>query len=138
MITGAAVTGIWGFIYFALFSTGVSSIAFIAIALSLVPHAFIYGPQGAFIAESFTGSLRMSGASVGYQLASIIAGGPAPLIATAIWAATHNGFFIGLYILGCSVFGIVAMVLLKDRYRDDITVEYDEGARAAAPQVSSS
>ncbi|MBO0728667.1 MAG: MHS family MFS transporter [Acidimicrobiaceae bacterium] len=138
MIAGAAVTGIWGFIYFALFSTGVSAVAFIAIALSLVPHAFIYGPQGAFISESFTGSLRMSGASVGYQLASIIAGGPAPLIATAIWAATHNAFFIGLYILGCSVFGIVAMVLLKDRSKQDITVEYEEGARAAAPQVSSS
>jgi MFS family permease len=138
LIAGASVTGIWGFVYFAMFSTGVPTIAFIAIALSLIPHAFIYGPQGAFIAENFTGSLRYSGASIGYQLASIVAGGPAPLIATGIWAATHNGLFIGLYILVCSIVGIVAMVLLPDRSKEDITVEYDERAPAAAPQVSSS
>jgi MFS family permease len=137
LIAGASVTGIWGFIYFALFSTGIPAVAFVVVALSLVPHAFIYGPQGAFIAENFTGSLRYSGASIGYQLASIIAGGPAPLIATGIWAATKNGFFIGLYILLCSVLGIIAMVLLRDRYKDDVTVEYDEERAPAAPQVSS-
>ena len=136
LIAGASVTGIWGFVYFALFSTGNPTIAFVVIALSLVPHAFIYGPQGALIAEAFTGSLRYSGASIGYQLASIIAGGPAPLIATGIWAATHNGFFIGLYILLCSVLGIIAMVLIRERSKEDITVEYEERA-PATPRVAS-
>jgi MFS family permease len=137
LIAGASVTGIWGFVYFALFSTGNPIVAFIVIALSLIPTAFIYGPEGAFIAENFTGSLRYSGASIGYQLASIIAGGPAPLIATAIWAATRNGIFIGLYILVCSIVGIIAMVLLPDRSKEDISVEYEERAPAAR-QVSSS
>ncbi len=36
-------------------------------------------PQAALIAESFTGRLRDSGSSLGYQLASIIAGGPADI-----------------------------------------------------------
>lgn len=40
-----------------------------------------YGPQAALITESFTEHLRYSGSSLGYQLASVIAGGPAPLIA---------------------------------------------------------
>jgi hypothetical protein len=52
----------------------------------------MYGPQAALIAESFTPRLRYSGASLGYQLASIIAGGPAPLIATALFARYHSGY----------------------------------------------
>ena len=54
--------------------------------LSLVPHDMMYGPQAALIAERFTGRLRYSGASLGYQLSSVIAGGPAPLIAAALFA----------------------------------------------------
>ena len=59
-------------------------LVFIAIVLSLIPHDMQYGPQAALIAEAFTPRLRYSGASLGYQLASIIAGGPAPIIATAL------------------------------------------------------
>ena len=55
------------------------------------------------IAESFTPNLRYSGASLGYQLASIIAGGPAPIIATALFAAYHTGYAIAIYIAACAV-----------------------------------
>src|SRR5262249_36645534 len=79
---GAATVGVFGFIYFGMVNTGSLVLIFIAIILSLVPHDMMYGPQAAMIAESFTGRLRYSGASLGYQLASVIAGGPAPLIAT--------------------------------------------------------
>ena len=58
--------------------------------ISLVPHDMLYGPQAALIAESFTGRLRYSGSSLGYQLASIIAGGPAPLIATWLFGTYHS------------------------------------------------
>ena len=81
-LLGAATTGVFGFIYFALLNTMVPGWIFLAIMLSLIPHDMMYGPQAALIAESFTGRLRYSGSSLGYQLASIIAGGPAPLIAT--------------------------------------------------------
>src|SRR2546423_10530854 len=82
-IAGAALTGIYGFIYFGLLNTGSALLVFVAIALSLIPHDMQYGPQAAMIAESFPARLRYSGASLGYQLASIFAGGPAPLIAGA-------------------------------------------------------
>src|SRR5262249_30190939 len=81
-ILGAVVTGVFGFVYFGLLNTGVAAIIFLTIVLSLIPHDMMYGPQAALIAESFTGRLRYSGSSLGYQLASVIAGGPAPLIAT--------------------------------------------------------
>ena len=63
---------------------------FLAIVLSLIPHDIMYGPQAALIAESFPGQLRYSGASLGYQLASIIAGGPAPLIAAWLFGTYHS------------------------------------------------
>ena len=87
---GAAVTGVFGFVYFAMLNTGSETVIFLAIVLSLIPHDMMYGPQAALIAESFTGRLRYSGSSLGYQLASIIAGGPAPLIATWLYGTYHS------------------------------------------------
>ena len=58
----------------------------------------LYGPQAALIAENFTGGLRYSGSSLGYQLASVIAGGPAPLIATWLYGTYHSAYCdCGLY-----------------------------------------
>src|SRR5581483_4825335 len=74
-LIGAAITGLFGFLYFGMVDTAIPSLVFIAIVLSLIPHDIQYGPQAALIAEAFTPRLRYSGASLGYQLASIIAGG---------------------------------------------------------------
>ena len=98
----------------------------LAIVLSLIPHDLQYGPQAALIAESFTGRLRYSGASLGYQLASVIAGGPAPLIATYLFAQTKNPYVISVYILVCCVVGFAATTLLKDRSSYDHAREYEE------------
>jgi MFS family permease len=122
---GAATTGVFGFVYFALLNTVVPTWIFIAILLSLVPHDMMYGPQAALIAESFTGRLRYSGASMGYQLASIIAGGPAPLIAAALFAQYHSGYAIAAYILFCSILSLAATAMLKDYTNKDISQEYD-------------
>src|SRR5215510_4196174 len=86
---GAITVGVFGFIYFELLNTGSLVLIFLAIVLSLVPHDMMYGPQAALIAESFSGKLRYSGASLGYQLASVIAGGPAPLIAAWLFSQYH-------------------------------------------------
>ncbi len=74
-----------------MLNTMVPGWIFLGIVLSFVPHDIMYGPQGALIAECFTPRLRYSGASIGYQLASVTAGGPAPLIATALLAANRVG-----------------------------------------------
>ena len=123
---GIATMAVWGFVYFGLYATGIAAVVFVVIALSLIPHDMQYGPQASLIAESFTGRLRYSGASLGYQLASVIAGGPAPLIATWIWANTHNAYLISTYILGCCIVGFAAVAALKDRSKYDHTVEYEE------------
>jgi MFS family permease len=124
-LLGAAVTGVFGFIYFALLNTLVPGWIFLAIVLSLIPHDMMYGPQAALIAECFTGRLRYSGASIGYQLASIFAGGPAPLIATALFAQFRSGYAIAFYILVCAVISLAAAALLPDYTNRDISQEYD-------------
>jgi len=125
-LIGAAVTGVFGFLYFAMVDTAIPALVFIAIVLSLIPHDMQYGPQAALIAEAFTPRLRYSGASLGYQLASIIAGGPAPLIATALFAAYQTGYAIAVYIAICAVISLVAAGLMPDYTGKDISDEYDE------------
>jgi metabolite-proton symporter len=126
-IIGAVVTGVFGWIYFALLNTLMPFWIFIAIVLSLIPHDIMYGPQAALIAESFTGRLRYSGASIGYQLASIIAGGPAPLIAAALFASYRSWVAISIYITICSVISVISAALMKDYTGKDISAEYAFG-----------
>ena len=122
---GAAFSGLFGFVYFALLDTKSPTLMFIAIAFSLVPVMTLYGPQAALIAESFAPRLRYSGAGLGYQLASIIAGGPAPFIAAALFAAFHSGYAIALYILACGLISIGAVWFLKDYTGKDVSQDYD-------------
>ncbi|MGO8915146.1 MAG: MFS transporter [Stellaceae bacterium] len=127
-LIGAAVTGLFGFLYFGMLDTALPSAVFIAIVLSLIPHDIQYGPQAALIAEAFTPRLRYSGASLGYQLASVIAGGPAPLIATALFAAYHTGYAIAIYIAACAVVSLASAAFMPDYTGKDISEEYDAGA----------
>ena len=125
-LLGAVVTGVFGFVYFALLNTAIPGLIFIAIVASLIPHDMMYGPQAAMIAECFTPRLRYSGASLGYQLASVIAGGPAPLIAAALFAHYNSGYAIAVYIAVCAVISVVATTMLTDYTNKDISAEYDQ------------
>jgi metabolite-proton symporter len=129
---GAAVTGVFGFIYFGMLDTGSASIIFFAIVLSLVPHDMMYGPQAALIAETFPSRLRYSGASLGYQLASIIAGGPAPLIAAWLFGRYQTPYAIAWYIAACAVISLVATALMADYTGKEI----DGGLKAAGNQAA--
>jgi MFS family permease len=135
-MAGAALTGVFGFVYFGLLGTAIPALVFIGIALSLVPHNMQYGPQAALIAESFPGRLRYSGASIGYQLASVFAGGPAPLIAVALFAAYRTGTAVAVYIFVCAIISLVACALMKERAGVDISQEYGEGEIELVPAGS--
>jgi MFS family permease len=124
-LIGVVATGLFGFLYFGMVDTAIPSAVFIAIVLSLIPHDIQYGPQAALIAEAFTPRLRYSGASLAYQLASIIAGGPAPLIATWLFATYKTGYAIAVYIAACAVISAVAAAFMPDYTGQDISHEYD-------------
>ena len=120
-LIGVVTMGLFGFLYFGMVDTAVPALVFIAIVLSLIPHDMQYGPQAALIAESFTPRLRYSGASLGYQLASIVAGGPAPLIATWLFATYHSGYAIAIYIAVCAVISLISAAMMPDYTGKDIS-----------------
>jgi uncharacterized membrane protein YjdF len=74
----------------------------------------MYGPQAALIAESFSARVRYSGASLGYQLSSLIAGGPSPLVATWLLARYHSGTPIAVFIFLCAIVSLVSTSMLRD------------------------
>jgi len=128
-LIGAVTMGVFGFVYFAMLNTLVPGWIFLAIVLSFIPHDMMYGPQGALIAECFSPRLRYSGSSLGYHLSSVIAGGPAPLIATALLASTGSGYSVAIYVLMCSIVSVSATALLPDYTNRDISQEHIYGAQ---------
>ena len=122
-LIGTVLMAVFAYPYFLLLQTKNPVIVVIAIVLSVsVCHDWLYGPQAALIAERFGTKLRYSGASLGYQLASVTAGGPAPLIAT--YLLVHSKAFIGvgapgytliaLYIIFMAVVSFVSTAFLRD------------------------
>ncbi|WP_200760235.1 MFS transporter [Effusibacillus dendaii] len=125
-IWGSVLTLLFAFPYFGMLNSGSPILVFLAIVISLIPHDMQYGPQAALIAENFPTHLRYSGASIGYQLASIIAGGPAPLIAAYLLHTFGSSTAISWYMIATSVISLIAVSMLKDRTRTDIVKEFNE------------
>jgi MFS family permease len=131
---GVVCTGLYAFPYFGLLNTKVAGLVLLGIVVSLLFHDMQYGPQAALIAERFGTGVRYSGASLGYQLASVIAGGPAPLIAAAILSATASSTFISWYIVGCAVVSMIALVAMPNTTAEAGMVE--PAVPAATPTAS--
>jgi len=112
---GCLVMMAFPFVYFSLLDTKVIAFVFLAIALGLPLHDLQYGPQAAFISESFAGSRRYSGSSLGYRLASITAGGPAPLIAVWLYRTYGTSTAVATYVAVTALVSLICVMLLKDR-----------------------
>ena len=134
-LIGVVTMGLFGYLYFALLNTAIPAVIFIAVILSFIPHDMQYGPQAALIAECFPPRLRYSGSSLGFHLSSVIAGGPAPLIATALYAATGSGYTIAIYITICAIVAGLATLPLPDYTNRDVSDEAHYGAGAGASTV---
>ena len=117
---GAVAAGVFAFPYFYVLTHGSSVSIFVVIVLSMIIHAMMYGPQAALIGESFPTHLRYGGAGLGYQLASVFAGGPAPLLATWLLHETGTPYSISVYIVIAAVVTVICCRALADRSRVDI------------------
>ncbi len=131
--TGVVLMGAFAFPYFALLNTRNAGLVLLAIVASLFVHDIMYGPEAALIAESFGTEVRYTGAGLGYQLSSVVAGGPAPLIAAAIIDHYHSSIWVSVYIVGCAVVSLAALILLPrvaaaDRERDVVREVADTDA----------
>jgi hypothetical protein len=83
-------------------------------------HDMQYGPQAALIAESFPSHVRYTGASLGYQLSSITAGGPAPIVALFLYQTFGSSTPIAVYLMICSVISLVCVRLLPSGQYDEL------------------
>ena len=130
---GSAAMVIYSFVYFGLLDTRLPGLVLLGIVFSLVIHDMQYGPQAAFIAEAFTPRLRYSGASLGYHLASITAGGPAPLIAVALFSVYNSSTPIAVYMAICALISLGSAAMMPDRGTADIETEYEASVSVTRP-----
>jgi MFS family permease len=128
-VTGAALMAVVAFPLFLLLNTKSAGLIILAIVLIAIAHCMQYGPQASYIAESFPTRLGYAGSGLGYQAASLIAGGPAPLLAT--WMLASFGWqAISVYIIACAVLTLIAAALLPDRSKADLMVSPTATAQA--------
>jgi metabolite-proton symporter len=119
---GAVFTGIFAFPFFRLIETSIASLLFLSVVLALsVGHAAMYAPQASFVSELFGTRVRFSGLSIGYQLASVLAGGLSPLIATKLLADTGSSWPIALYIIGMAAVTTLSVYLASETVHKDIS-----------------
>ena len=120
---GALFSLVFAFPFFWLVNTKTEALIWLAIVLGVnVGHDLMYGPQAAFFSELFGTRVRYSGASLGYQLASVLAGGFAPLVAAALlqawgWPA------VALYMAAMAAVTVAATLLATETYQRDIDTD---------------
>ena len=121
-MAGAVFSTLFAFPFFAMVDTKQTVLVWLAIVLGVnVGHDLMYGPQGAFYAEMFGTRVRYSGASLGYQLASVLSGGFAPLIAAALLAANHDDpTLVAVYMVVMGVITVTATFFARETFRNDI------------------
>ncbi len=135
LMAGAAFLGLWIFPFFWLLDTRSASLIILAVIVGLsLGHAAVYGTQASFYAELFGTRVRYSGASLGYQLAGIFGGALAPIIATALYAATGGPGLIGVYVAVLCLLSIVCVYLADETFRRDIYEDEPQERQLIAEQ----
>lgn len=113
---GAVFSAAWAFPFFMLAESKSFVVIFIALVGSGLGSTAMFGPLAALLAEKFRAEVRYTGASLGYQIGSILGGGFAPLIAAALFAATGSIFSVSVYVIAlCLISGIAALFLGETR-----------------------
>ena len=112
---GCIGTGLWGFAYFELLEMRSVAMIFLAMVVDAWMQDLQYGPQAALISEAFPASRRYTGSGLGYHLAAITAGGPAPVIAAFMYSRYQTWTAIAWFGLATTVISLIALMALKDR-----------------------
>jgi metabolite-proton symporter len=122
-LAGAIGAAAWTFAFFALLDTGSFALIVLAAVVALLLHAAMYGPQASFIAEMFPTQVRYSGASMGYQLAGVIGGALAPIIATALLSRYDTSLVVSLYAVVVLAITILCVVIARETAKADLDAE---------------
>lgn len=129
---GAAFSALFAFPFFWMLDTGSVPVIYLGVVLGIIGHAAMYGPQAAFFSELFGTRVRYSGASIGYQLASVLAGGLSPFIAVALLAWAGSFWPVALYIIGLCLLTLLAVYAATETYQSDDASEDEQPREATA------
>ena len=125
----AAATAAWIPVFFLMIQGRSEVMLIIGVVVGLALHAFMYGPQAAYITEQFPARLRYAGSSLAYTLAGVIGGAVAPLIFTALYAASGNWYLIAGYLLLASIVTIVGLAIGRNpQPEEDLRWLHNDGA----------
>ncbi|MFE9748396.1 MFS transporter [Saccharothrix saharensis] len=119
IVAGAVAMIVWAFPYFWLIDTASLGLIFVALAVSGVGSSLVYGPVAAYLAELFEPQVRYSGASLAYQLASILVSGGTPFIMTALLVATGTSLSVSAFLLVMGVVTLASVLGLRETHRSD-------------------
>ena len=117
---GAIFLALFSFPLFWMVNTGNAVVIWLALTIAVASLGAMYGPMGAFFSELFDTKVRYSGASLGYQLASVFAGGLAPFIGVAL-LSRYGYTAVALYMIVMALVTIVAVYLATETYRRDLS-----------------
>ncbi|HEX8259305.1 MAG TPA: MFS transporter [Rubrobacteraceae bacterium] len=131
-LAGAVLVALWAFPMFWLIDTRSFVLITVALVVGNALLSIMYGPQAALFAEMFSARVRYSGASMGYQLGSVVAGGLSPFIMTSLLAATGTSMSVAVYIVVMAVISFGAVYLITETYEDEMSEEIggEEGVAA--------
>ncbi|MGN7469508.1 MFS transporter [Brevibacillus sp. SAFN-007a] len=114
-IGGTIAMILFAFPYFYLLS--LKSALWLTVA-TVVGLGILWAPVtavlGTLFSEIFSTNVRYTGVTVGYQLGAALAGGTAPLIATALLSSYHSWVPVALYIVLCGIISLVAIFATKE------------------------
>ena len=107
---GAIAMILWAYPFFAMFDSRNPVLVFVAAFVALVIcHGSMIGTQPSFFHELFDSRVRYSGVAFGHELASMVAGGFSPIIATALFAWAGASWPIALFLIGMGVVTVIAV-----------------------------
>jgi MFS transporter, MHS family, shikimate and dehydroshikimate transport protein len=124
-MSGAVLLGIWSFPLFWLINTGSIPLIIISLCIAQFFLGMMYGPQAALFAEMFSARVRYSGASIGYQGASVFAGGLAPIIMVWLLEKTGTSLSISFYVFVMSAITFFSVYLITETYEGEMTQDQE-------------
>jgi len=140
-LAASVATIIWAFVFFALLDTSNPAAIIVAVSGGLLIFAAYSSVIGAFFSELFPTPVRYTGVSLAYNLASVLAGALAPIIAIALYSSFGTGYAIGVYLAAMGVVSLVASLIAKETRSVDLADvgqlrEPDKESTAPAPSHS--
>jgi MFS family permease len=131
-LVGAVLLGLWAFPMFWLVDTRSFLLITVALTVGQLFLSMMYGPQAALFSEMFSARVRYSGASMGYQLASVFAGGLAPLIMVYLLDRTGTSLSVAVYVFVMAAITFISVYLITESYEGEMTEDVAEEEGAAA------